>query len=495
MKKKKEEESKNQKNIKNIIPIVIILVIVVLTIVIVKLIVNNSKITHKEENNYQAKYYGNYYGEKIKQISLMYYLENNKMISSNELIKEIKNVEDYKFDNSEVYFSDIKCKSIYVDDTGILKLIDCTSEEFNSKKGYTYEANILDVVNNLKYSDINASFTEKSMQGLAKIYNFNLNVKYSIGCNQEEKNDTLRQVDYNSIKYVKVKRDGKKANSETISENDNVEIQVCKRINLDNIDKKIDISSINLNNKLRENDFTPIKLKEVAETIGETVYELDYRYKYENNIFYLKDKNGFTKEYNNVKKVYYNKVGGCTFNIEFFVFTEEKIYDIDIDNSRQFLNEKESSIYEKQVYQNNSYDSIYSILARSLTCGAEYKYIASKDDKLFYNLSTGEQLDMSIKYNDYDILTTDRKFNDYNTKLDTKLIMKDTVVSKIHYIIDSNDYLYGYIYDEENTSFKKLSDKKVKTIYYNEENKYSYIQFIDDTFYNDNVINAVSIEY
>lgn len=485
-----EEKSKKENSSKKtiIIVVAIITLIILITFIVITIInKNSSRELKRENNNYQAKYYGNFYGNEIKKIALFYYLNNNKMISSNELEEAIKNIEDHNFTGSEIKFSDIKCKSMKTEENGDLKLIDCNSDLFNSKKGYTYETNIIDEINSLTYSDIDSSYTENSVKGLAKIRNFNINIEYSTGCDYDEKDGMLKEVDYNSSKYVKVKRNNEVVDSDTINENDEVDVRICKKINLDNIDKKIDVSTINLNNKLSEKDFTPKKLEEVAETIDEASFDTEYKYKYDNGIFYIKDNNNYSKEYNNVKKVYYHRGSSCGYYIELFIMTEDKIYLLILDGT--------AAILEKEIYQNESYDSIYSVFVHSLTCGAEYKFVAHKSDNTFYNLKTNKQLDMTIKYNYYDILTTDRRFNDYDTKLTTKAVIKDNVVNAIKYIIDSNDYLYGYIHNNDSISFEKLDDRKVKTIYYNEKEKYLYIQFMDEAFYDDNIITNVGIDY
>ena len=102
---------------------------------------------------------------------------------------------------------------------------------------------------------------------------------------------------------------------------------------------------------------------------------------------------------------------------------------------------------------------------------------------------------MAIKYNYYDILTTDRKFDGYNTKLTVKVVMKDAVIDGINYLIDDNDNLYKHVYEEEKQMITKISNKKVKTIYYNQNSEYAYIEFTDESFYENNVLNSLKIEY
>ena len=217
MKMKKENNNKEEMKLtkKNIV-VIIIMVLVILIPFVYKIIKEINKFNESnEEKEYKVyvKYYGNMYGEKIKKIALLYYLENGKMISSNELEDEINKVEDYKFYNSEIKFSDIKCESIHTDDNGILKLIDCNSDEFDSKIGYTYEANISDEVAGLTYKNIDSEFTEKSMQGLAQIKGLNLSTDYSVGCGDNEEDNKLIR---NHQGYVLVTRNGEKAENEEI---------------------------------------------------------------------------------------------------------------------------------------------------------------------------------------------------------------------------------------------------------------------------------------
>ena len=495
--KDKVQEEKETKQTNKFIIAFIILAIVILSLMVTKRIIsNNNKDTIKEENNIQAAYYGKYYGEKIAKIAMMYYLENEKMISSNELNKTINNIEDYKFDNSEVHFSDIKCKKIETNDNGDLKLKDCNSKLFNTKKSYTYETNILDKIKQLTYEDIDSSFAEKSMNGLSKILNIKINITHSIGCDDDEKDGTVKESNYNhKYKYVNVTRNGEETESTQITENDNVDVLICKRINLDSINKKVEVSKIDLNSKLPQKDFKPEILKSLAETIGEATFGVNYKYNYNGGIFYIKDKNDNINEYKNVEKIYYHKGGSCNFYVEFYILTSDKVIPLTLDDIKQYGAKEEKPINETKTYENKDYDAIYSVWVRSTTCGADFKYIAHKNDNNFYDLSTGEKIDMSIKYNYYDILTTDRKFNGYNTKLTIKAVMKDEVIDGIVYLVDTNDYLYKHVYEEDNETITKASDKKVKTIHYRDNSGYIYIEFTDGTFYENNALNLLKLEY
>ena len=494
--KEENNEEKETKQTNKFIIAFVILSIIILLLMVIKIIINknNNKDTVKEENNIQAAYYGRLYAEKAEHIAMIYYLENEKMISPSDLTKEINNVEDYKFDNSEIHFSDIKCEGIETTDTGDLKVKECSSKLFNNKKTYTYTTNIIDKIKQLTYKDIDSSFTEKSMNGLSKTFNIKVNITHSIGCNDDEKDGTVKESNYNhKYKYVNVKRNGEVTESTNITENDNVDVLICKRINLDSINKKIEVSKIDLNSKLPQKDFKPEILKLLAETIGEATFGANYKYKYSDGIFYIKDKNDNINEYKNVEKVYYHKAGGCNYYVEFYILTSDKVILLTLDDVKQYKNEK--PINETETYENKDYDAIYSVWIRSTTCGADFKYIAHKNDNNFYNLSTSEKIDMAIKYNYYDILTTDRKFDGYNTKLTVKVVMKDAVIDGINYLIDDNDNLYKHVYEEEKQMITKISNKKVKTIYYNQNSEYAYIEFTDESFYENNVLNSLKIEY
>ena len=272
-------------------------------------------------------------------------------------------------------------------------------------------------------------------------------------------------------------------------------------------EQQLDVSAIDMNTNLPGQVYEPEKLEELAKTseVADLPKYPSAKYKYNNDYFYLiVNKNGNEKEYHNVKQIYYTTHESCNFYMKFFLLTDDKVIIVVFDSMKSI-----NGIMELNTYSNKKYDSIYSIWVRAETCGAEFEYIGHTEDDKYYNLENGEEIDTNIQYNYYGIININRKLQYKNINLDVKAVLKSNVDSKLEYIVDSNGYLYKFNSQEDGTyEIEKVSDKKVKTIYYEyfEENyedaiTISYniptkIEYEDETKYEeDTLLEWSKIEY
>ena len=139
------------------------------------------------------------------------------------------------------------------------------------------------------------------------------------------------------------------------------------------------------------------------------------------------------------------------------------------------------------------YKQIYNVFLRGLTCGAEYVLLGETEDGVIYDILTNEVVDTGVEYYFYNYITNDRKLLNYKEDLIVKAVISDAPNSGIQYFVDSNNYLYGFNYDE-GVTITKVSDKKVKYIYYGEKDERAYIQFTDDSFFSEHG-NSKRISY
>lgn len=256
--------------------------------------------------------------------------------------------------------------------------------------------------------------------------------------------------------------------------------------NIGKFDKKLDINAIDMDTKLAGGKFIPEPLTKLKENSNEIslFYDEDgdypnVKYKYNNGTFYVIDGDGFKKEYSNIKNIYY-EIFECSSERNFYILQENKVIFLSY-----FPGSTLEELEEEIINTTRVYDDIYSVYVSSSTCDAIYDYVGYINDTgKFYNLETNEEIDTEQEYSIYGSVTTDRNLKIDNYNLKVKLIITDSEIDGIlDYVVDEDNYLYGYIWSEDDVIFKKLSNKKVKYIYYSNDERCTYVQFEDNSLH------------
>lgn len=442
----------------------------------------------------------NYWSNGIISKTVSYYLNNGTLPNNGEINSFINKTEDYTFTSSNIKFSDVSANSIEINnDNKTVKF-----SEFNIKgkelenKSYSRIINIENYIKNMSPDSLSrANITEKGLNNLASILKINIDIEYGNDCRNKQVEDGYLYL-FGDV-TVSYGDTYKSSSALRFHENDKVTAYVCKRIILDEINKEVDLDKISMSKEFTGNKPNLEKINTISKTdkftkIGSN--DIAVEYTYDGSALKLKSYDHI-EQLDNIYSVYYFKRIDCVSG-ELILVSGNIIYDIYLDE----YNESVDTNLKANSYENKNYTDFYNVYVHEHSCGSYLTVVAKSSDGKYYHLDSGKEINADIKYRYFPYLKTNREFNDETNNFKVKAVIYNDGYGDLIYLIDENNYLYGYQYVEENDmlsylSLQKLTNKKVKKMYIKEDKKgqdYVYLQLEDGSFYEDSLIEGY-VEY
>ena len=246
----------------------------------------------------------------------------------------------------------------------------------------------------------------------------------------------------------------------------------------------IDLSKADTINSFKIIEFKPKKLTALS---GEKTFDVGsmenttLNIKVANNkvtVTYKSNKT-ITKEYNDVKGVYYVDYSGCSTNVYVYIFSGSKLYLVKLHNVDEEYSEADLI---KEIDNSKNYDSVYEDYLHPGTCDHYSLFVGHTSDGKYYDLATGiEYIDNLYYYyddgNHYIKNDMTYKFGELTGK--TKYAFIDEGDEKLDAFIDDNDNLYVKDFEKEN-AYKLNSNSKVVKVEYVFENYPRYVITLAD---------------
>lgn len=260
------------------------------------------------------------------------------------------------------------------------------------------------------------------------------------------------------------------------------------------IDKVLDINKVDMSKELPGSIKKPEKLKELKTSNKMISFDGrdDVSYSYTGNVLKLETSDWDSSqkfEIKNIDKIFYYHENNCSGSITLYMFSNNKLYYI--EDITRVVNFKQNEKEYLKEYTNNSYTEIYNMIVHGATCGAYLIPLGKTSSGDYYNLDTNEKVDITSKYNQFDILKSNRELKIDGVTYKIKVAIKEEVEHDLQYAIDENNYLY----DISEQRIKKISPKKVKSINLHGENEVVSIEAEDGTFLLENPNGGRYIEY
>ena len=222
-------------------------------------------------------------------------------------------------------------------------------------------------------------------------------------------------------------------------------------------------------------DFEPEKLEELK---GEKTFE-DYSHdsklqvivnEEKATITYKSENLNISKSFDNVNKVVYSNYGNCSSAFFVFVFSNNKVYLINVTNRIDEVTEK--NIVE-EIKDSSKYVDIYMDYLHPATCDFIPLWLGRTADGKYYDLSTSTEYSDNtyFYYNDgNNYVKSDKSYKLGNNRGKVSVVFIDEVDEDLEAYIDANDYLYEFDYSEESWGrYKIVSKEKVVKVQKQEE--------------------------
>ena len=245
-------------------------------------------------------------------------------------------------------------------------------------------------------------------------------------------------------------------------------------------DSSIDLSKVDEIKTFTVMEFNPEKLSTLQ---GEKTFNvgsmenttLNIKIENKKAVVTYKSNKTITREFSDVKNVYYVDYSGCSTNVYVYIFSGNKLFLVKLKNVDEDYSESDLI---KEIDNSKKYDVVYEQYLHSATCDHYSAFLGKTSDGKYYDLETGVEFVDKIYYyydNGNNYIKNDKtyKFGDNTGKI--KFAFIDEGDETLDAYIDENNYLY----EEGDNGYKLNSNSKVVKIEYVFDNYPRYVIYLD----------------